>query len=46
MEDGKVTDTTRIDRILPTIREIAAKGAKVVLLAHFGRPKGPTPRTA
>lgn len=41
MEDGKVTDTTRIDRILPTIREIAAKGAKVVLLAHFGRPKGP-----
>ncbi len=41
MEDGKVTDTTRIDRILPTIREIAAKGAKVILLAHFGRPKGP-----
>lgn len=41
MENGKVTDTTRIDRILPTIREIAAKGAKVVLLAHFGRPKGP-----
>jgi len=40
MEDGKVTDTTRIDRILPTIREMAAKGAKVVLLAHFGRPKG------
>lgn len=41
MEDGEVTDTTRIDRILPTIREIAAKGAKVILLAHFGRPKGP-----
>ena len=40
MENGKVTDTTRIDRILPTIREISAKGAKVVLLAHFGRPKG------
>jgi phosphoglycerate kinase len=40
MEDGKVTDTTRIDRILPTIREMSAKGAKVVLLAHFGRPKG------
>lgn len=39
-EDGKVTDTTRIDRILPTIRELSAKGAKVVLLAHFGRPKG------
>lgn len=40
MEDGKVTDATRIDRILPTIREISAKGAKVILLAHFGRPKG------
>lgn len=40
MEDGKVSDTTRIDRILPTIREIAQKGGKVVLLAHFGRPKG------
>ena len=40
MEDGKVTDTTRIDRILPTIHEMSAKGAKVVLLAHFGRPKG------
>jgi len=40
MEDGKVSDTTRIDRVLPTIREIADKGGKVILLAHFGRPKG------
>ena len=40
MENGEVSDTTRIDRILPTIREISAKGGKVVLLAHFGRPKG------
>ncbi|TCR70244.1 phosphoglycerate kinase [Bosea sp. BK604] len=40
MEDGKVTDATRIERILPTIREISQKGGKVVLLAHFGRPKG------
>ncbi|SEG54157.1 phosphoglycerate kinase [Bosea lathyri] len=40
MEDGKITDTTRIDRVLPTIREISGKGGKVVLLAHFGRPKG------
>ncbi len=40
MDDGRVTDFTRIDRVLPTIREIAAKGGKVVLLAHFGRPKG------
>lgn len=40
MENGKVTDATRIDRILPTIRGIADKGGKVILLAHFGRPKG------
>jgi phosphoglycerate kinase len=40
MENGRVSDATRIDRILPTIREIAGKGGKVILLAHFGRPKG------
>jgi phosphoglycerate kinase len=40
MEDGRVTDTTRIDRIRPTVDDIRAKGGKVVLLAHFGRPKG------
>ena len=41
--DGKVTDATRIERVAPTILELADKGAKVVLLAHFGRPKdGPT----
>ncbi|MGH1591529.1 phosphoglycerate kinase [Methylobacterium phyllosphaerae] len=40
MENGRVSDTTRIDRVVPTIREIAEKGARVVLLAHFGRPKG------
>jgi phosphoglycerate kinase len=40
MELGRVTDATRIDCILPTIREIADKGGKVILLAHFGRPKG------
>lgn len=39
MENGKVSDTTRIDRILPTLREISSKGGKVILLAHFGRPK-------
>lgn len=38
--DGKVTDATRIERVAPTIKELAAKGAKVILLAHFGRPKG------
>jgi phosphoglycerate kinase len=40
MEDGKVTDLTRIERVAPTISEIADKGGKVILLAHFGRPKG------
>jgi phosphoglycerate kinase len=40
MEAGRVTDATRIERVLPTIRELSAKGAKVVLLAHFDRPKG------
>jgi phosphoglycerate kinase len=40
MEHGKVTDATRIDRVLATIREISNKGGKVILLAHFGRPKG------
>ncbi|MCD7060477.1 phosphoglycerate kinase [Pelagibacterium xiamenense] len=38
--DGKVTDTTRIERVARTIREIADKGGMPVLLAHFGRPKG------
>lgn len=40
MRDGKITDTTRIDRALPTLNELAGKGAKVVILSHFGRPKG------
>ena len=40
MDHGHVTDSTRIERILPTLREISAKGGKVILLAHFGRPKG------
>eukprot|EP00873_Tetraselmis_striata_P001774 jgi/Tetstr1/422038/TSEL_012902.t1 len=40
MDGNRVTDTTRIDRILPTLRELSQKGARTVLLAHFGRPKG------
>ena len=40
MRDGKITDTTRIDRALETLNELAEKGAKVVILSHFGRPKG------
>jgi len=44
MENGKVTDLTRIERVAPTINELAGKGAKVILLAHFGRPKGRDPK--
>ncbi len=40
VEDGRVTDTTRIERIAPTVADILAKGGKPVLMAHFGRPKG------
>ncbi|KAF0212337.1 MAG: hypothetical protein FD172_1277 [Methylocystaceae bacterium] len=40
MEDGRVTDATRIERALPTINEIVEKGGRVILLSHFGRPKG------
>src|SRR6202051_2143480 len=39
-ENGRVTDATRIERVAPTIVEIADKGGKVILLAHFGRPRG------
>jgi phosphoglycerate kinase len=45
VKDGKVTDTSRIDRLAPTLTELAHKGAKVVVLSHFGRPKGgPDPK--
>lgn len=44
MDNGRVTDATRIERIAPTIIEIADKGGKVILLAHFGRPKGRDPK--
>lgn len=45
--DGKITDTTRIERVIPTIDELSKKGAKVILLAHFGRPKGvPAPESS
>lgn len=40
MEDGEVSDATRIDRAKPTIEALSKAGAKVLLLSHFGRPKG------
>ncbi len=44
MQDGKITDSTRIEEIAPTIVELADKGGKVILLSHLGRPKGPNPK--
>ncbi len=40
MRDGRVSDGTRIERAVPTLAELAAAGAKVIVLSHFGRPKG------
>ena len=40
LSDGHVEDATRITRLAPTIRELAEKGAKVIICSHFGRPKG------
>jgi len=40
MKEGKVTNTTRIDRTVPTLTELADRGAKVIVLSHLGRPKG------
>jgi phosphoglycerate kinase len=40
VKDGRITDSTRIERLCPTIAELAHKGARVVVLSHFDRPKG------
>jgi len=40
MKDGKVQDATRIERLAPTIAELADRGARVIVMSHFGRPKG------
>src|SRR5690349_24556884 len=40
MQDGEVTDATRIERAAATLKELTGKGARVVALSHFGRPKG------
>jgi len=44
MQNGKITDSTRIEEIAPTITELSDKGGKVILLSHLGRPKGPNPK--
>ncbi len=40
MQGGRVSDATRLERLVPTIRDLQKAGAKIVLLSHFGRPKG------
>ena len=40
MQDGEVSDATRIERFLPTVKDLLERGAKVVIMSHFGRPKG------
>src|SRR6056300_1415548 len=40
MKDGVITDHTRIEKIVPTLRDILAKGGMPIVLAHYGRPKG------
>ena len=40
MRDGRVSDATRIERAVPTLAELVGKGAKVIVLSHFGQPKG------
>src|SRR5258708_22324860 len=43
VKDGKVTDATRIERLAPTVEALIGKGAKIIVMSHFGRPKGPDP---
>jgi phosphoglycerate kinase len=40
VRDGRVTDTTRLDRLAPTLKELSGKGARIAVISHFGRPKG------
>jgi phosphoglycerate kinase len=46
VENGVVSDSTRIERVAPALTEIADKGGKVILLSHFGRPKGHDPKNS
>ena len=43
-DNGRVSDATRLERVMKTIIELSEKGGKVILLSHFGRPKGPDPK--
>ena len=40
VKDGRVTDATRLERLVPGLKDLAARGAKVIVLSHFGRPDG------
>ena len=40
LDGGKITDTTRIDKIIPTLKFLIAQNAKIVIISHVGRPKG------
>ena len=40
LDNGKITDTTRIDKILPTLKFLIKKNSKIIILSHVGRPKG------
>jgi phosphoglycerate kinase len=44
VQNGEVADASRIERLVPTITELARNGAKVILVSHYGRPKGPDPK--
>ena len=44
MEGGRITDATRLERVAPTIIELADRGGRVILLAHLGRPRGRDPK--
>src|SRR6185436_10963989 len=40
VKDGKVTDATRLERLIPGLQDLARRGARVIVISHFGRPKG------
>ena len=40
VRDSKVSDATRLERLVPGLKDLASRGAKVIVISHFGRPKG------